>query len=1562
MSELTNKTISLFLACLIFFNPSYVVSMDNTGGNKNYNSSSLPESLYKFPEQFGTIIESYGYENKKSKKEIFVIIDAHTNLSAQYNIANILHYLSETNRLNSVYLEGASGEIDPKIFRIFSDREINSVTSQYLMENGFITGAEYFYLTEASNISLRGAENNSDYTRNLNYLKKLDEINVKPVIKSFIEHFNKLVKSMLTPAQSRVDELYTHVILEGKNLNDLVSELKECYLSEISAQKQKYVLLNKLIFISRNADNILALVTQTLSELKKSYARDKEVAGKISSLQLNLMLGSEYLEKSYDFLSLHKDKITPDRWDVINKYFECLLSIKTLSPSAFYIEIMKSYKTLTATDNGKKDLISARDILLGLYKGSQINLTPQELQYFDLNSINMEQMITLALSNKEYNDDLDIGTIVDKFTLLYELKDIIIGFYNAAEKRNDSIFTLINNDVPQNQSAGLIVGGYHRKICENFAKNGFKVSVIMPSLDFKKTFSRDLDYSDILGGKFTSMEKMIYYMWSTIVAPIISQAISNLPNKLDAERPFIARQLALMVGSIIMIQKETEEGTPKKEIMKKLNNAYANARIAHDALIRDFLKMPGSAPVPLFPRIVEYMPVANNNGFVAVFRSGDRVMAIELLKEGAKLSDDESKFLSSISGYKSENKITYKSNGYTITVADIPPSPGMLKVFSKLKSPLVIFGVLLLMGTFSPQKAFSQAGVTNPPPALAGAEFKTTKYAEVRKQLKGWIHNQGTLAGSNAQLNVSFGDLWQSYQSTDNYASKYIAGYGRVWIYDAALGVYSALADKDYVRAKKAVGNFMNIIRAEKKKGYRGLFHFSYNTSGDDFIDPREPLGATLWAMKAMYAYMLETGDMTYFNELTTIVRQSVLPLQNTDKSKKNYGFIGAGYAHPEGLRQGGYNIHGDLNALNRINEDVIMEHNADYIDVLRLMALVIDKHHPAIDGKFRNELASRHSLVMQASFKARSAKHWPTAFDKQGKPNWSKAVDHYTWLATTFMDYNEDIVWESIQILFNEFTTTTSSFEILVDKTPKRMKLPKSVKGLIFFDKDFVDPYVSLSFDERTKLTKLIQPEATAGAIVVLRNFADKTKDPGRKMFALKFADELADGLAVLHKEYAKVYPGGGLPYATENISDYFNSTPSMAATATYHISLTPDYRYFLGVPIPKGFENALTSTDTAVSAPPQTSKEKPPEPQLNTARTSVKPSPLPVSDSMTKDVTFKIAQVERGHVKLKLNIPADKMYKYKIVVLKKTDAYYVQPTSGFERDFAIRQGEFVINTFRPDLESGKTVILIVDPAKLKWRHDEVVSDSKLKSAKEQGAVIESIVAEARLSTNEISQYKQELIDAGILPEDLKTLMELTDRERIVGDFTKLRLYASATGEIFQEILLRAYAREIGHQVVRKNNLQEITGRFIDRVSREKFDRMKKEVSEFWNIQFRDDFHFMDELVDFYMDSRFSGKNEGFFMDDLYKDLWVDLKFALGDDLFDKLFFKPSTGLVGSPQYLMDQVEHVNTLVDTAKQLGLDIKIFDRTSDEVLDYNPVLTFKQYLNAIRISEFIETSL
>ena len=556
--------------------------------------------------------------------------------------------------------------------------------------------------------------------------------------------------------------------------------------------------------------------------------------------------------------------------------------------------------------------------------------------------------------------------------------------------------------------------------------------------------------------------------------------------------------------------------------------------------------------------------------------------------------------------------------------------------------------------------------------ASVAAYYETLwkQYEPIHGELKQWIASMERACGYNEQLGTSFKGLWQSYQICSSKYSKYLAMFARVWPYDASLGLYSVMSEGDYERAEIGIDAFMRILRAEKKKGYCGLYHFSYNTFSDSFIDPREPQGATQWVLKAFYTYMLETGDIRYLDELTGYVREDVLPLQIFDPDHSAYGLLRQGYAHPQGLAQGGYGVYEDIDKLNTVAHMVNIEHNADFIDLLRLMATCYERYHKHLenaDKDFIEELRMRHALAMQASKRIRKGSHWPTAFDATGRPNWSRAIDHYTWLSHTFLDVpeNGDIPWKSIKILMDEFSVVIDSMTVLFQGESKSIVLPRPAKGIFFFQQDFGDQFVAIPDEERMLLEKMIQPEATAGAICFLQDFIKHSDNAKRKKEAIVYMTELLEGLATVHEIFKEVpgYQGCGMPYATEFVFDYFGPDPSMAATATYQIALKrfqKEYANFLGVPLPKGFEFALKE-----EVDPKNLDEAIPVPTFGRKDNEKRTLSSKALKKMCNNIRYNGIQFYGNSLKLCMEYDEALKNHVELLVLKKTDVWYVQPES---------------------------------------------------------------------------------------------------------------------------------------------------------------------------------------------------------------------------------------------------------------------------------------------------------
>jgi len=426
--------------------------------------------------------------------------------------------------------------------------------------------------------------------------------------------------------------------------------------------------------------------------------------------------------------------------------------------------------------------------------------------------------------------------------------------------------------------------------------------------------------------------------------------------------------------------------------------------------------------------------------------------------------------------------------------------------------------------------------------------------------------------GARIMKGKDFSGLYQSHKHTPrNPNSQYVAAYGRSWVYDCALGIYADLKSGKTEQARRGVDALVRLAEHEDKLGFRGLWHFSYNTMADDFIDPRGPLGANLWCLNAIYAYMLQTGDSRPLAWTNEKVAGFVFTQQVLDGKDPRYGLFRAGLENPVDLARGdamGYHVYegipSDFDELlresQRLSQEILglvlphplnkpvatalealrlarptdevinsqvefcsIEHNADAVATLRLAARAAYRFLP-VEREFLDELKRRHDLTLDALDRmwvreADGAGHFVTAMEADGTLNTSVAVDNNTWVPAVLLDYDEERVWESIQ-----FTRT----RFLVEDV--------GCKGLFFFNSDFTDRYVNLTEAEREEMERLIQPEATWGFVQLLWEYARKTKHSPRRKEALALARELAENMIAFQALYAATgdpYERGFASYA---------------------------------------------------------------------------------------------------------------------------------------------------------------------------------------------------------------------------------------------------------------------------------------------------------------------------------------------------------------------------------------------------------------------------------------------
>ena len=107
---------------------------------------------------------------------IINIQDAHSSLSAQYSISNLLNSLVTNYDLRFIALEGASGFVDTSLLKTYPDIEIRNKTAEALVSGGLMSAGEFFTITnDVSEVTLYGVEDSKLYQTNLESFREVAE-------------------------------------------------------------------------------------------------------------------------------------------------------------------------------------------------------------------------------------------------------------------------------------------------------------------------------------------------------------------------------------------------------------------------------------------------------------------------------------------------------------------------------------------------------------------------------------------------------------------------------------------------------------------------------------------------------------------------------------------------------------------------------------------------------------------------------------------------------------------------------------------------------------------------------------------------------------------------------------------------------------------------------------------------------------------------------------------------------------------------------------------------------------------------------------------------------------------------------------------------------------------------------------------------------------------------------------------------------------------------------------------------------------------------------------------
>jgi len=440
------------------------------------------------PNNLGTIDE---YNQIDSNRPLLIHIqDAHANYSAQKNIKNILAELKETQDIDFVFVEGASGFLDAKHLQFTDDSELNRRVAEHLARLGEFTAAD-LYLSEYGNqMKFLGIENTLLYKENINYLKQVysKEENIFDWVLEAKEQLLSEVTRLNNKGLLQLMRIYFELESENPNLSRVLKTLNELSVDKIGRdlrEAKEQVSFPNLVRFLRLMDQEGNIQVKTLekewSEIKGLLEKSNQLSLEGLDVLVEEVLfenNQQKLEKSkYSFRFLLEHLYAS--LEVFNFDFNDYPQFKKLARQFVYEEELNGREVFDEIDRWV-------DLLFNhVAKQGEELAVVHNAKLFQL----IEKLLLLKLNRQNWlaiqNDQKGVSTFYLLDEKIKPLIESAVLFYQFAEAREHAFIKTIKKNFPEDKQfkAVIITGGFHSKaLRESFRENEWNYVGVSPKI------------------------------------------------------------------------------------------------------------------------------------------------------------------------------------------------------------------------------------------------------------------------------------------------------------------------------------------------------------------------------------------------------------------------------------------------------------------------------------------------------------------------------------------------------------------------------------------------------------------------------------------------------------------------------------------------------------------------------------------------------------------------------------------------------------------------------------------------------------------------------------------------------------------------------------------------------------------------------------------------------------------------------------------------------------------------------------------------------------------------
>jgi len=412
-----------------------------------------------FPREIAEVQETF---RGSSERTLYLLQDAHTNFSAQKNIASAIRQLVEKEKLRTVYVEGGFGDVSLAPLKKNSSPKKREELGMKYLRSGELSGAEYLNLAGADEFELAGVEDRELYWKSLELYRSVakDRDKFKAYLDQVDRSIDTLKPEILHPLLRGFDRKRQDFLSGKLSFGEYFSALKR-YAGWFDAPLSDYPELSKMASLSELEERIdFKAANEEAAKAARLVEERKPEAGKLTSRN------AQNVEAFYALLEERLKASNSPNFPALTKYFEYLAKARAIKPADLLREQGELEAALLeklAETPDEKKLLEVSDRVRQWKSLISLSILPNEFQALSgAESLDL-RALTGFLNEKIMESEDHYDRVIFLSEDFEKALDTAEEFYALTRKR-DVIFIerMLTRMAEKGESkAVLVAGGYH---------------------------------------------------------------------------------------------------------------------------------------------------------------------------------------------------------------------------------------------------------------------------------------------------------------------------------------------------------------------------------------------------------------------------------------------------------------------------------------------------------------------------------------------------------------------------------------------------------------------------------------------------------------------------------------------------------------------------------------------------------------------------------------------------------------------------------------------------------------------------------------------------------------------------------------------------------------------------------------------------------------------------------------------------------------------------------------------------------------------------------------------